>query len=217
MKSIVSARLMVPFWCSFRMPYTINVNYTYPVPPPVTLYGLISCALGLPADCYDLLDEMKITVGVEEEGEVMETYSRIIKRDHRTPDRRTLVIRQKLLQPVFRLYVLADKEFAGRIAGKLNDPVFPLYLGESDDILEVDEVEVFQYKEELTEIVDSILPAEAGIRPTSMYTTAFLPIAFKRGKRDWAGVDYRSYYVGPQLTLEQPIRAVAAGEKRVVF
>ena len=139
----------------------------------------------------------------------METYSRIIKGSPH-PDRRTLVIRQKLLQPAAS--TMADKE-SNELQAR-NDPVFPLYLGESDDILEVDEVEVFQYKEELTEIVDSILPAEAGIRPTSMYTTAFLPIAFKRGKRDWAGVDYRSYYVGPQLTLEQPIRAVAAGKKR---
>jgi len=217
MKKLVSARLTVPFWCSFRMPYTINVNFSYPVPPPITLFGLIGCALGLPADSFDLLSGMDIAVGLEEDGEIIETYSRIIKRDPRTPDRRTLLIRQKLLQPVYRLYLLAEEELAERVAKRLTDPVFPLALGESDDLLEVDQVLIAPAETETVQEIDSILPADLGVEPVSPFNTSYLPIAFKRGKRDWTGVEYRSYYVGQNLVLNGQISAYIAGEKRVVF
>lgn len=217
MKKIVSARLTVPFWCSFRMPYTINVNFSYPVPPPITLFGLIGCALGLPADSFDLLSGMDIAVGLEEDGEIIETYSRIIKRDPRTPDRRTLLIRQKLLQPVYRLYLLAEEELAEGVAKRLTDPVFPLALGESDDLLEVDQVLIAPAETETVQEIDSILPADLGVEPVSPFNTAYLPIAFKRGKRDWTGVEYRSYYVGQNLVLNGQVSAYIAGEKRVVF
>ncbi|MGI6365397.1 MAG: CRISPR-associated protein Cas5 [Bacillota bacterium] len=217
MKKIVSARLSVPFWCSFRMPYTINVNFSYPVPPPITLYGLMGCALGLPADSYDLILDMEITVGIENEGEFIETYSRIIKRDPRTPDRRTLVIRQKLLQPVFRLYLLAEEILAEQVAMGLAAPAFPLSLGESDDILEIDDIGIFPYRTEQACVIDSILPVDCGCQPTSNYQTVVLPIAFKRGKRDWEGVDYRSYYVGRNISLAQPIEVAEVEGKKVVF
>lgn len=217
MKKLVSARLTVPFWCSFRMPYTINVNFSYPVPPPITLFGLIGCALGLPADTFDLLSGMDIAVGLEEDGEIIETYSRIIKRDPRTPDRRTLLIRQKLLQPVYHLYLLAEKELAEDVATRLTDPVFPLALGESDDLLEVDQILIAPAETETAQEIDSILPADLGVEPVSPCNTAYLPIAFKRGKRDWTGVEYRSYYVGRNLVLNRQVTAYIAGEKRVVF
>ena len=217
MKRLVSARLTVPFWCSFRMPYTINVNFSYPVPPPITLFGLIGCALGIPADSFELLSEVDIAVGLEEEGEIIETYSRIIKRDARTPDRRTLLIRQKLLQPVYRLYLLAGEELAEAVATRLADPAYPLALGESDDLLEVDQVLVSSVEKEAVQIIDSILPVDLDLEPTSEHITSYLPIAFKRGKRDWKGVEYRSYYVGQSLVLNQKIQAYIAGDKRVVF
>jgi CRISPR-associated protein Cas5 subtype I-B len=217
MKRLVSARLLVPFWCSFRIPYTINVNFSYPVPPPITLFGLIGCALGIPADSFDLLSEMDIAVGLEEEGEIIETYSRIIKRDARTPDRRTLLIRQKLLQPVYRLYLLAGEELAETVAKRLTDPVYPLALGESDDMLEVDQVLVSSMEKEDVHEIDSILPVGLGLEPISEHIVSYLPIAFKRGKRDWTGVEYRSYFVGQSLVLNQEIQAYIAGDKRVVF
>lgn len=217
MKKLLSARLTVPFWCSFRMPYTINVNFSYPVPPPITLFGLIGCALGLPADSFDLLSGMDIAVGLEHDGEIIETYSRIIKRDPRTPDRRTLLIRQKLLQPVYRLYVLAEQRLAELVAARLADPVYPLALGESDDLLEVDQVLAIDAETELVQQIDSLLPTDLGIEPVSECTTAYLPIAFKRGKRDWTGVEYRSYYVGEKVALSQQVTAFKAGDKRVVF
>ena len=217
MGKIVSARLTVPFWCSFRMPYTINVHFSYPVPPPVTLYGLIGCALGLPADFFDLLLEVNIAVGLEEGGEIIETYSRIIKRDPRTPDRRTLLISQKLLQPVYRLYLRTGEELAEAVAQRLTDPVYPLALGESDDLVEVDQVSVFSEEKAIVDEIDSILPADLGLEPTSECITSYLPIAFIRGKRDWTGVEYRSYYVGKNIVVNQKTEAYIAGGKRVVF
>lgn len=218
--AIVAAKLAVPFWCSFRMPYTVNVNFTYPVPPPTTLYGLIGCAMGLPADSYDLLHQLQITVGLERSGEIIESYSRIMKRDPRNFDRRTLLIKQKLLQPEFTMYVLAEHSLAQRIAGSLMNPVYPLSLGESDDLVEVCEVAVFDEVQGSTAIIHSALPRDLEVEPLGEYQTAYLPIRFKaaKGRRGgWSGVEYRNYYLGHELNLPTAVPGWQAGEKWVVF
>lgn len=219
MKSLVTAYLRVPFWCSFRMPYTINVNFSYPVPPPTTLYGLIGCAMGLPADYYNLQPELQLNVGLVASGDIVETYSRIIKRDSRNADRRTLLIRQKLLQPEYRMYLLAEDMLAQRIAQALTCPVYPLALGESDDIVEICQVELHQETKGHTSIVHSALPAEIAAKPLTEYQAVYLPIGFKtaKGKRNWTGVEYRTYYLAQQIELERSVEAWQAGDSWVVF
>lgn len=201
------------------MPYTINVNFSYPVPPPTTLFGLVGCALGIPADHYDLMSQLQINVGLEAEGDIIETYSRIIKRDSRNPDRRTLLIRQKLLQPQFRMYLLAEDRLAQQIAAALINPVYPLSLGESDDLVEIDQVEMHAESKEQATVLHGALPVETGVKPTNESQTVYLPIGFKmaKGKRSWTGVEYRTFYLAPKLELDQPLEAWVAGNRRVVF
>lgn len=219
MKSLVTAHLVVPFWCSFRMPYTINVNFSFPVPPPTTLYGLICCALGMPADHFGLKPELQLNVGLEANGDLIETFSRIIKRDSRNPDRRTLLIRQKLLQPEFRLFLRADTALARRVAEALANPVYPLALGESDDMVEIDEIEVYEECADQTNVVHGALPADLAVKPKTDCQTVYLPIGFKaaKGKRSWSGVQYRTFYLARQIELEQPVEAWKAGAYWVVF
>ncbi|ATZ61746.2 MAG: CRISPR-associated protein Cas5 [Methanosarcinales archaeon Met12] len=41
--------LNIPFWCSFAEYGTMNIQQTYPFPPPPTIFGMILNALGKPA------------------------------------------------------------------------------------------------------------------------------------------------------------------------
>lgn len=156
-------RLHVPFWCSFRDPLTSNLHRTFPVPPPTTLYGLIAAALGLSQDDQSYRPAMRFAIAIDQAGELVETYSKWMKaaegpkgaadveardamrlRGVLTPDESiwisTPIIRQKLIQPIFTVGILCQPEIAQEIAEAIRRPAFPLCLGESDDVVDVEQL-----------------------------------------------------------------------------
>ena len=154
-------RIHVPFWCSFRDPLTSNVHRTFPVPPPTTLYGLCAAALGMAQDDISRRHQMRFAVAVEREGELVETYSTwkkageapkgesqkiafaaIKARGNLAPDEAqwisTPIIRQKLIRPVFTIGVWTSKTVSDELQSAFKSPAWPLYLGESDDGIDVE-------------------------------------------------------------------------------
>ncbi|HEX8236419.1 MAG TPA: CRISPR-associated protein Cas5 [Abditibacteriaceae bacterium] len=147
MSSVLRARLEVPFWCSFRDPTGVNVHTTFRLPPLTTLYGLVANAMGLSQDDYSLRPRLRFAVGIEEKGDLVETYSKIMKvREAKTPEEKakpgnfyisTSVIKQKLIRPTFQFYMLSSPSVLEKINTALREPARPLYLGESDDVVDV--------------------------------------------------------------------------------
>lgn len=219
-EAILSCRLDVPYWCSFRVPYTINVHFTYPVPPLTTLKGLVAAALGYPADHLDPLKDLSFGVAVEDHGNLLETYSRIIKWDRRKPEQgmRTLVMKQKLHRPTYRVYVGGEWERMKEIGVALENPTFPLFLGESDDIVEVSEIELHRASEELVAVLNCCVPVDCGRVEGSGIIVVHMPVNFtSSGRGALSGVDYRDYYVAPEVRLSEPVPAFNAGGKKVIL
>ncbi|KJS21406.1 MAG: hypothetical protein VR72_10905 [Clostridiaceae bacterium BRH_c20a] len=220
MEAILKATLEVPVWCSFRIPTAVNVHTTYPVPPITTIFGLLSAAMGWSSDDHSNMDKLDIGILLIKPGERIEGYNKIIKWDRRDKQMRTLVMRHKLIQPVYQIAVKGEQGLIEHIAKALDNPYFPLCLGESDDVVEVKEVEVFPIKKTMTQEIDSILPQELG-RPVNKVELFYLPIGFlaeERGnRRTWSGVKYQGYYIASKMQLEEPIEAYLLGEKRVVL
>lgn len=213
---VLYAQLEVPFWCSFRVPYGVNMHFTYPVPPLTTLAGLVAAALGYPADFLEPLAGLVFGVGLEREGRLIETYTRIIKRDYRDQSLRTLLCRQKLLQPVFGLYIKGPEPEVAKIGAALRDPFFPLFLGESDDPVEIRQIGVYPLKEEPSSVVDNCLPVDVALPVETECQVANLPVRFTGKKRgQWTGVEYQSYYVAPRLQLDREVPAALVGGRRV--
>ncbi len=154
-------RIHVPFWCSFRDPLTSNVHRTFPLPPPTTLYGLCAAALGMAQDDISRRHQMRFAVAVEREGELVETYSTwkkageaakgeaqkiafaaIKARGNLAPDEAqwisTPIIRQKLIQPVYTIGIWTSKAVSDELQSAFKRPAWPLYLGESDDGIDVE-------------------------------------------------------------------------------
>ena len=220
MDAIVKATLEVPFWCSFRMPTAVNYHPTYPVPPITTVYGMIACAMGWPSDNYLEFENLKIGIAIVDSGDRIDAYSRIIKWDRRDKNMRTLLMRHKLLQPVYQIFVKGEKILIENIAKALVEPFFPLYLGESDDIVEIKDVKVFPVQKVSTLKVNSILPQEMG-RPINKVELVHLPVGFLAEelckKRVWSGVNYQGYYIAEEIILDTPVEAYQLGEMRVVM
>ena len=231
MESILRVLLEVPFWCSFRDPTGINAHTTFRLPPLTTVYGLVANALDLPQDDYSLRPHLRFAVAVERPGELVESYSKIMKvREAKTPEEAakpgniyisTSVIKQKLIGPAFWIYILANGVELQSLRKALFEPARPLYLGESDDVVDLMEIEIVNSVSVMTDRFDCAIPGvkepQEGETPASIIN---LPVHFtRRGKSDW-GLHRRLYTYqadGKPLVLKQPETAYPVGGKHVCF
>ncbi|HHV07674.1 MAG TPA: CRISPR-associated protein Cas5 [Firmicutes bacterium] len=218
MNRLLAARLEVPFWCSFRSPYAANVHLTYSVPPPATLKGMLAAAMGYPADYLGPLTDLPVGVGIEDQGEKIETLSQIIKWDWRNYSKsrfRMLVIREKIIKPTYYFYVRGPEELLSKIAVALTNPFFPLALGESDDAVEVTDVNIVHLQEDKSSVVHNCLPLRLGT-PIERVNVERLATGWEAGPRNSTGVVYEPYCIAPQIRLEKAIPTWQYGPKRVV-
>jgi len=217
MEQILTFRLVCPFWASFRNPSTVNVHVTYPFPPPTTLYGLLNAARGRPQDWNSDRDNWQISLVVESEGILMETFSKI-KKAARQEDKglfgRTTLIRQKLIGVSYAIYLRASQDLLIEAQNALEDPCWPLYLGESDDVVDVVSPHIVNVGPEPMQDIHSIVPGVVeGCRLLRV------PVRFHKKGRNWS-VDYVLYSLpsaSEGVRLEKPMLAYQVEGRNVVF
>ncbi|MBA4493252.1 CRISPR-associated protein Cas5 [Paenactinomyces guangxiensis] len=211
MDRVLSADCFVPGWCSFRIPHSINVHLTYPAPPPMTIYGLIANSLGMPQDDYSLRSKLKIGVRILKQGETVETYTQWMKWNPAKDSMTMLVTRQKMIQPHYRFYISSDKESLTAIQQALGNPARILYLGESDDMVEIKNIRLQEAKEAESTTIHSAVPFEAVsdcISPSINVSVLNWPVSFDHQGRNSYSVQYELVYVGKQIDLISPIRCL---------
>ena len=172
MEKILTFGLICPFWTSFRNPSTVNVHITYPFPPPTTLYGMLNAARGMPQDWHDDRDEWQISLVVESSGKIVETFSKILKlyeekrnKSEVAEDRygkavfdRTTVMRQKMIGVHYTVYLKSVETQLIQAQRALLSPQWPLYLGESDDLVDVLSPRIIEVEPIFAPRIHSILP-----------------------------------------------------------
>jgi CRISPR-associated protein Cas5 subtype I-B len=223
MEQVLTFGLTCPFWTSFRNHSTVNVHVTYPFPPPSTIYGLLNAARGKPQDWHDDRDAWQIALVIEHRGRLLETFSKIMKisRDDegegataRGVFDRTTLIRQKLLAPHYRAYLKALPGLLQEAERALRNPHWTLYLGESDDLVDVQYPHIVSTQPMSDTHVHSIIPTIVeGCQLTSV------TVKFRQVGKRWAPVR-RIYSLPPEgqeVTLPQPIPVYAIDGRKVVF
>ena len=73
----------------------------------------------------------------------------------------TQINRQRLINPIFSIYITSDDdgEFSlENIKNSLNNPKRPLYLGESDDVVNILNLSIVNIDESVSSNISSILP-----------------------------------------------------------
>lgn len=217
MEQILTFRLVCPFWASFRNPGTVNVHVTYPFPPPTTLYGLLNAARGKPQDWNADRDEWQISLVIESGGTLVETFSKV-KKAARQEEKglfgRTTLIRQKLIGVSYAVYLKASQSLLIEAQNALEDPCWPLYLGESDDVVDVVSPHIVNSGPEPVQEIHSIIPGVVeGCRLLKV------PVRFHEKGRRWS-VDYVLYSlpsVSEGVRLEKPMLAYGVEGRNVVF
>jgi len=176
--------LKVPFTVAFKIPFGVNFQPTYPFPPWTTIHGLLKAARGLSSERSDHGD-WEFGLVVDEEGELIEDYVRIKKRQRGKEVKYgpTMVTRQLLYQPRYTVYMKCRHNDGGRLVEDtleaLKDPYCGfLYLGNSDSpvIIETEVIEgddplwikankrvarIIEARPERVDHVDSVIPRTA--------------------------------------------------------
>ena len=160
MEKILTFGLICPFWASFRHPQKVNVHVTYPIPPPTTLYGLLNAARGKPQDWNADKDNWQISLVIESKGQFIETFSKIFKpaRKGEAQFDRTILIRQKLIKVHYTIYLKSDEQLLIEAQQALCAPYWPLYLGESDDVVDIITPRIVECQPTEVQRVHSIIP-----------------------------------------------------------
>ena len=163
MEKILTFGVICPFWTSFRQPQAVNVHVTYPIPPPPTLYGMLNAARGKPQDWNADRDNWEISLIVESKGKFLETFSKIFKpaRGEKEGEGlfdRTILMRQKLIKVHYTIYLKSNESLLVEAQQALSAPHWPLYLGESDDVVDIVNPRIIECQPNKTRQIHSIIP-----------------------------------------------------------
>jgi len=188
--AVFRATLDVPVECAFWKAGAMNSLPTYQVPPIPTLQGLLYAALGRPSlllsssgalDTDTRADEETFRESVQEECRfglrIVKSggsHTGLRKRHKASTDDKPygpyVAQAETLIAPTYRMYVGGPEEQIATFADALENPERLLYLGRSDDLVDIHGVEVVdpQYHHETTTL-DCVTPG-AGNEP------ALLPV-----------------------------------------
>ena len=168
MEKILTFGLICPFWTSFRNPSTVNVHVTFPFPPPTTLYGMLNAARGMRSDWHEDREAWQFALVIKSPGKLVETFSKIMQTPHSSrkgdspyDTNRKIVIRQKIVGAHYLVYIKSSEVLLEEAKSALMDPYWSLYLGESDDVVDVDSPEIVEVDKVSAEHIHSILPGLA--------------------------------------------------------
>jgi len=125
--------LDIPFWCSFAEYGTLNIQQTYPFPPPPTLFGMILNAMGKPAihtvdenvkegleeEYLDSYSKLRFSIVIRDAGEKIDDYLNIMK-GSRNIEKEESLLKDEITKKLNKFdRLLIDKKEINRIANSL--------------------------------------------------------------------------------------------------
>lgn len=221
MEKILTFGVICPFWASFRHPSTVNVHVTYPFPPPPTLYGMLNAARGKPQDWNKDREDWQLSLVVESNGQFLETFSKIFKAAR--TDRaeagsvfdRTILMRQKLVKVHYSIYLKAKEPLLVEAQHAFRTPHWPLYLGESDDVVDIINPRIVQSRPTDVQRVHSIIPGFVeGCQLVNV------PFRYTEATRQQWQVERQIYSLPPQgkaAALTEPRLAYPIEGRNIIF
>lgn len=159
---VLRATLDVPFECAFTQAGAMNGLPTYDVPPIPTLQGLLYNATGRPSllQPNDLdkeirnaeeefrsrvQEECSFGIRVVESGEKLNSLRKRHKATEADTERTFIgypTDMETLLAPTYRIYIGGPESLLTQFEASLKDPARPLYLGRSDDLVDIYDIDI---------------------------------------------------------------------------
>lgn len=138
-------RVDCPYFATFREPTSTSLILSYVIPPYTTIRGMISNALGLPRD--DLRVQEWFKIGIKPLGfEKCREMAKILKlkgtgKKYERTFPSSPMFREFLVEPSYEIFLVGSEERIKEVHLAFLNPKRPLYLGGSDDLVDI---EVFE-------------------------------------------------------------------------
>ncbi|WP_051920823.1 CRISPR-associated protein Cas5 [Thermodesulfobacterium hydrogeniphilum] len=158
----VKFRIEGLYFTTFRKPTSTSLILSYVIPPYTTIRGLISNALGLARDDLRIQEWFKIGIkplGFEKCREMAkvlklkgsgEKYQRIFPSSP--------MFKEFLVEPRYEIFLVGEEKKIKRVYSAFLNPKRPLYLGSSDDLVDIKVFEPVEVKKVETDEVWSVVP-----------------------------------------------------------
>jgi len=206
------------YFSTFRKPTSTSLMLSYLIPPFTTIRGLLSNALGLVRDDFRLQDEIKIGVSIQSFGIKSREMAKILKLKE-MPGERTVefpsspMFKELLYGSRYIIYIGGQEEIIENIYNHLLNPKRPLYIGQSDDLvdlkinkpIEVDKIETTH----LDSVVEGIIPGAVVEK---------IPYKFEKIDKGYK-LEYKilSLFCGSISNLKQSIYCFKFAEKNIAL
>ncbi|MBI5681164.1 MAG: CRISPR-associated protein Cas5 [Methanobacterium sp.] len=151
----------------FRKPTSTSTIVSYSIPPFTTIRGVLSNCLGLgqfPRHEEYLLLQDEIKIGIQKiaiKG-ISKELSKILKLKKTGSGFRRVfpsspMFREFLVNPEYKVYVLGNNEKIEDISKKLKNPERPLYLGQSDDMVDITNIKTIKTEKTESKKIHSVV------------------------------------------------------------
>lgn len=155
-----------PYFCCFRKPATTSVILTYPIPPFTTIRGFLANSLGLGQfpkheGYLTLQDEMKIGLQRLEVKGTSRELCKILKLKKTEEGFKRVfpsspMFKNFLIGPKYRIYIVGEGDIES-LFERLKDPERSLYLGQSDDMVDISYVEIIDIEKVKSKEIHSVI------------------------------------------------------------
>jgi len=143
---------------SFRKPRYENYQLSYAIPPKTMVAGMIAHAYNRGEKFfYNLLKDFQYgVITLDLKGKFKDLW-RAIQGKGQEGGERAVFQREKLFYPHYRIYVTSNK-ILDKILKALEEPKNPIYLGLSEDLIEIRNVQEIILNPIFSDTIDTIIP-----------------------------------------------------------
>lgn len=203
-------RVDCPYFTTFREPTSTSLILTYLIPPYTTIRGMISNALGLSRD--DLRVQEWFKIGIKPLNfEKCREMAKILKlkgtgKNYQRTFPSSPMFREFLVEPSYEIFLVGDDERIKEVHSALLNPERPLYLGGSDDLVDI---EVFEPVEVEETEADEVWSVAEGVYEGCIVEK--VPYKFVRVGRTFS-VEYKTVSIPVNTPIKGTFRSISFGE-----
>ncbi|MBI5460454.1 CRISPR-associated protein Cas5 [Methanobacterium sp.] len=135
-------RIEALYFTNFRKSTSTSLINTYSIPPFTTLRGMISNALGLKRDDLRVQDWIKIGIKPQNNINLSTEMTKVLKlkgtgKQYQKTFPSAPIFKEFLVNPIYDVYVGSEQEVIEKIYNALKNPKRPLYIGASDELVDL--------------------------------------------------------------------------------
>lgn len=155
-------KMEAPYFAAFRKPVSTSALDTYPVPPITTLKGMAACAIGKKRDDFEFMDEIKVGLKPVYVEKPVKEKALLIK-NALTPKENIRAFwsspfwRDFLVKPSYVVYMSGSDQIVRELLDGLENPARPLYLGQSDDMVILEDLHSMEIYEVQSTVAHSVV------------------------------------------------------------